>query len=146
MTAFTFGKGDEAVLQHREPVRRQQQWRACRTEAEKVVAMRDLFFEVLYGLDEWGGSLHSTEGLDTFEIDRAFSYADLYAPDAELTPALREARAWAEDLWWEVASAVDPGRLLRAPCCPTCGQVTGPPGGVTMAISAQEADALRRSR
>ena len=50
---FTFGTGDEAVLNYRElprrAIRKVQHWRECRTVAEQLDAVRALFEAVLHG-------------------------------------------------------------------------------------------------
>lgn len=126
-TVFTFGHGDEAVIQYKEPVEatrlrttRITRWRPCRTEAEKLEAIRDLFAAVLYGVDRDGDPLFDIGKLragDFDDINRVFYFrhGDVFDPEAELTPELQDERALAEALWRSVAEAVDPGRIIHDP-------------------------------
>lgn len=145
MSAFTFGTGDEAVLAYREPPRRTtrkvQHWRECRTVAEQLDAVRSLFEAVLHSETEDGEPLYDTPKLrssgylEDVVNTLFFGSGYLFDASAEITPELQFEREQAIYLWGEVAHLADPGRVLR-----------DPPGGVTMAITREEAEALRRSR
>lgn len=142
---FTFGTGDEAVLAYREPPRRTirkiQHWRECRTVAEQLDAVRALFEAVLHGDTQDGEPLYDcsklvgTGYLDDVVDVLFFGSSDLFDASAEINEDLQWRREQAIYLWETVVEAVDPGRVLR-----------DPPGGVTMAITREEAEAIRRSR